>query len=122
MGGRTDVREMLIQHILSEEIFAKVFDDSNFHQHNNVARELYALEGAFFTGALKKKTLQGLKTYYAAIHAAARTNQQPWGDADLFEDHLRELLQGLQRQSGGPVSCDNQSFNAASIGEESPRA
>ncbi len=66
-----DVREMLIQHILTEEIFAKVFDDSDFHQHNNVARGLYALEGAFFTGALKKQTLKGLEAYYAAIRAAA---------------------------------------------------
>jgi predicted helicase len=66
-----DVREMLIQHILTEEIFAKVFDDSDFHQHNNVARELYALEAEFFTGSLKKQTLKGLETYYAAIRAAA---------------------------------------------------
>ncbi|MFZ4623693.1 MAG: type ISP restriction/modification enzyme [Rhodoferax sp.] len=66
-----DVREMLIQHILTEEIFAKVFDDSDFHRHNNVARELYALEGAFFTGALKKQTLKGLESYYAAIRATA---------------------------------------------------
>lgn len=66
-----DVREMLIQHILTEEIFAKVFNDSDFHQHNNVARELYALEGVFFTGALKKQTLKGLEPYYAAIRAAA---------------------------------------------------
>jgi predicted helicase len=66
-----DVREMLIQHILTEEIFAKVFDDSDFHRNNNVARELYALEGEFFTGALKKQTLKGLETYYAAIRAAA---------------------------------------------------
>jgi predicted helicase len=69
--GEADVREMLIQHILTEEIFAKVFDDSDFHQHNNVARELYALEAEFFTGALKKQTLKGLDTYYAAIRAAA---------------------------------------------------
>ncbi|MFZ4624739.1 MAG: type ISP restriction/modification enzyme, partial [Rhodoferax sp.] len=54
-----------------EEIFAKVFDDSDFHRHNNVARELYALEGAFFTGALKKQTLKGLESYYAAIRATA---------------------------------------------------
>ena len=66
-----DVREMLIQHILTEEIFSKVFDDAEFHQHNNVARELYALEGAFFTGALKKDTLKGLESYYAAIRSTA---------------------------------------------------
>ncbi len=69
--AEADVREMLIQHILTEEIFANVFNDSDFHRHNNVARELYALEGAFFTGALKKNTLRGLETYYAAIRAAA---------------------------------------------------
>lgn len=66
-----DVREMLIQHILTEEIFSKVFDDSDFHHQNNVARKLYELEGTFFTGGLKKTTLKGLEPYYAAIRAAA---------------------------------------------------
>ncbi|MDM0018367.1 type ISP restriction/modification enzyme [Variovorax saccharolyticus] len=65
-----DVREMLIQHILTEEIFSKVFD-SEFHRDNNVAKELYKLEGTFFTGSLKKNTLKGLEAYYAAIRAAA---------------------------------------------------
>jgi predicted helicase len=66
-----DVREMLIQHILTEEIFSKVFDDDDFHRQNNVAKELYALEGLFFTGALKKDTLKGLEPYYNAIRATA---------------------------------------------------
>lgn len=66
-----DVREMLIQHILTEEIFSKVFDDSDFHSHNNVARELYQLEETFFTGGLKRTTLKALEPYYAAIRAAA---------------------------------------------------
>ncbi len=66
-----DVREMLIQHVLTEEIFSKVFGEDDFHQHNNVAKELYALEGTFFTGDLKKRTLRGLGAYYAAIRAAA---------------------------------------------------
>jgi predicted helicase len=65
-----DVREMLIQHILTEEIFSKVFD-SDFHRDNNVARELYKLEETFFTGGLKKSTLKGLEPYYAAIRSAA---------------------------------------------------
>ena len=66
-----DVREMLIQHVLTEEIFAKVFDDSDFHRKNNVARELYRLEETFFTGGVKRDTLKGLEPYYAAIRAAA---------------------------------------------------
>ncbi|MGV1927910.1 type ISP restriction/modification enzyme [Agrobacterium tumefaciens] len=66
-----DVREMLIQHILTEEIFANVFNDGDFHHENNIAKELYALEGKFFTGAVKKETLKGLEPYYAAIRANA---------------------------------------------------
>lgn len=68
-----DVREMLIQHILTEAIFARVFDDANYHRENNVARQLTALEQAFFTGALRKVTVDQLKPYYAAItHAATQ--------------------------------------------------
>lgn len=66
-----DVREMLIQHVLTEEIFAKVFDDSDFHRKNNVAHELYKLEETFFTGGVKRATLKGLEPYYAAIRSAA---------------------------------------------------
>ena len=61
-SSEADVREMLIQHILTEEIFAKVFDEADFHRENNVANELYELEGKFFTGAVKQKTLKGART------------------------------------------------------------
>ena len=66
-----DVREMLIQHILTEEIFSKVFGEDDFHHQNNVAKELYKLEATFFSGDLKKRTLRALDTYYAAIKSAA---------------------------------------------------
>lgn len=66
-----DVREMLIQHILTEEIFSQVFDNADFHRQNNVAKELYALENTFFTGKVKHDTLAALRSYYAAIKSAA---------------------------------------------------
>lgn len=44
---------VLIQHVLTEEIFSKVFGKDDFHHHNNVAKELYALKETFFTGDLK---------------------------------------------------------------------
>lgn len=69
--GEADVREMLIQHILTEEIFTHVFNEGDFHRENNIARELYALEGKFFTGAVKRETLRALEPYYAAIRANA---------------------------------------------------
>jgi predicted helicase len=66
-----DVREMLIQHILTEEIFSQVFDNSDFHRRNNVAKELYALEDTFFTGGVKRQTIERLRPYYSAIKRAA---------------------------------------------------
>ena len=66
-----DVREMLIQHILTEDVFAAVFPGTPFHQDNNVARELYKLEATFFKGDTKYQTLKGMAPYYAAIRAAA---------------------------------------------------
>ena len=66
-----DVREMLIQHILTEEIFTHVFNEGDFHRENNIAKQLYALEAKFFTGATKRETLKGLEAYYATIRSTA---------------------------------------------------
>ena len=69
--GEADIREMLIQHILTEEIFAHVFNEGDFHRENNIAHALYELEAKFFTGSVKKDTLKALEPYYAAIRANA---------------------------------------------------
>ena len=66
-----DVREILIQHILNEEIFSVVFPGTPFHHDNNIARKLYKLEATFFTGNTKFQTLKALEVYYRAIRAAA---------------------------------------------------
>ena len=70
-----DVREMLIQHVLTEEIFSKVFGEDDFHQHNNVARELYALEETLFTGNLKQRTLRGFGCGASAPPLSSRARQ-----------------------------------------------
>ena len=66
-----DVNEMLIQHILTEEIFTTVFDDPQFHQENNISKELHKLERTFFTGKTKHDTLDTIKIYYQMIKARA---------------------------------------------------
>lgn len=69
--GEADIREMLIQHILTENIFSNVFSDGQFHRENNIAKELYRLEDSFFTGATRQNTLRALDPYYASIRANA---------------------------------------------------
>ena len=66
-----DVQEMLIQHILTEDIFAKVFENPDFHRQNNVAVALIALEDKLFGYGEKQKLLKQLGPYYAAIQSTA---------------------------------------------------
>lgn len=66
-----DVREMIIQHILTEDVFNTIFDENQFHRENNIARELESVIHTFFTGAIRKTALGNIQHYYQAINAAA---------------------------------------------------
>ncbi len=66
-----DIQEMMIQHILTEDIFINIFSESQFHQENNVARELQGVISTFFTGSLKRNTLGSIERYYAVIKRTA---------------------------------------------------
>ena len=66
-----DVREMLLQHILTRDIFLRVFGEDQFHRENNVARQLDALEDTFFTGDTRRQAIDRLRVYYGAIGRAA---------------------------------------------------
>ncbi len=66
-----DVREMLLQHILTQDIFQRVFGEDQFHRENNVARQLDALEQTFFTGDVRRQAIDRLRAYYGAIGRAA---------------------------------------------------
>ncbi len=66
-----DVQEMLIQHVLTEDIFAKVFNNPDFHRKNNVAHALYELEEKLFDYGEKQKLLTALRPYYVGIESTA---------------------------------------------------
>ena len=66
-----DVREMIIQHILTEDIFNTIFDETQFHRENNIACELEKVIHTFFTGNIRRIALSTIQHYYQAINAAA---------------------------------------------------
>jgi predicted helicase len=68
---KADVREMIIQHILTEDIFNTIFDETQFHRENNIAHQLEGVINTFFTGATKRTALSTLQHYSQAINAAA---------------------------------------------------
>ncbi len=66
-----DVREMIIQHILTEDIFINIFNESQFHQENNIARELQNVVNTFFSGKTKKNIFSTIQRYYEVIKRTA---------------------------------------------------
>jgi predicted helicase len=66
-----DVREMIIQHILTEDIFNTIFDETQFHRENNIAHELELVINTFFKGEVKRRAFGSISHYYKAINATA---------------------------------------------------
>ena len=66
-----DVKEMLLQHILTKDIFLSVFRETQFHRENNIAGQLEVVELTFFTGEVKREAIDRLRAYYGVIGRAA---------------------------------------------------
>lgn len=99
--GKDDVRKMLIQHILTEEIFASVFDNAQYHRENNIAKKLGELEGKFFTGELRHATTGLLRPYYGAIRHAA----SGLADSRAKQDFVKRLYEDFYK-SYDPNAAD----------------
>ena len=54
---KQDIREMMIQHILTEDIFNTIFGETQFHRENNIAHQLETVINTFFTGAKREQPL-----------------------------------------------------------------
>ncbi|EJF07513.1 putative helicase [Thiovulum sp. ES] len=67
--SENEIFEMLIQHILTEDIFKTVFDESDFHGSNNIAKKLGELENAIFDRFQKKELFENINYYYSAIRS-----------------------------------------------------
>ena len=76
-----NIREMMIQHILTEDIFINIFNESQFHRENNIACKLQAVIETFFTGATKRNTLSTIERYYAVIRRTA---------ANIYNHHEKQ--------------------------------
>jgi len=88
-----DIDEMLIQHILTEDIFKAVFDDEIFHEENNIAKALKNIEKTFFSGDVKRQTLAASRPYYAQIKARANEMQ----DYTQKQDFLKGIYENFYK-------------------------
>jgi predicted helicase len=68
---KEDIREMIIQHILTEDLFKSVFDESDFHHENNIASQLENLVNTFMSRSVRQNQLGELGHYYKTLNAQA---------------------------------------------------
>lgn len=68
---KEDITEMVIQHILTEDIFISIFDETQFHRENNIAKELEKVVNTFFVKEIKREVMGKIQHYYLTIKAAA---------------------------------------------------
>lgn len=66
-----DVREMIVQHVLTEDIFITVFDEPQFHRENIIAHELGEVVGTFYKGQVRREIDGRIAGYTRAIKARA---------------------------------------------------
>lgn len=97
----SDIREMMIQHILTEDIFINIFNESQFHRENNIASELQNVIQTFFKGSTKRKTLSTIERYYGVIRRTA---------ANIYNHHEKQkFLKALYEnfyQAYNPKAAD----------------
>lgn len=104
--GMADAREMLIQHILTEDIFMTVFDDPQFHRENAIARKLQDVTAPLYRGATLRRIHDRIAPYYEAINARA---------AQIFDHHekqkfLKALYENFYR-AYNPKKADRLGIN-----------
>jgi len=99
-----DIREMLIQHILTDEIFSTVYNESHFHRENNIAIELQKVTDTFFTREIRYNTLAKIDYYYETIKTyaeaeikkeAAQLNRQ----IQVYDQEFAQVMETHRKQT-----------------------
>ena len=87
---REAVEEMLVQHLLTERLFRKIFDDPDFTRRNIIAAEVERVIDALVrTRFNRAEYLKGLDRFYLAIEDAARSIPD-FGDKQHFLNTVYE--------------------------------
>ena len=79
---RKNVEDWLIQHILTEQIFLKVFDEQQYHRSNNISKTISSIEKEFLLD-IKKRILRKINPYMSPITTYG-TNMVDYSEKQLF--------------------------------------
>ncbi len=62
-----DIGNMIVQHILTRDIFDSIFDDQQFHKYNSIAKSIEEITNTFFTKEKEMELTKSIRGYYQAI-------------------------------------------------------
>ncbi len=96
-----DIDEMIIQHILTQDIFKTVFSNDQMSEENNIAQSLNVIEKSFFKGELKANITARMRNYYHVL----KTQATQLETASDRQDFLKTLYQDFY-QAYNPKSAD----------------
>ncbi|MCB9421260.1 MAG: N-6 DNA methylase [Ardenticatenaceae bacterium] len=90
------VEEMLIQHLLTERIFRKVFNNPDFAQRNIIAREIEKVIDALTSRHFSRHDfLKNLDRFYGAIETTAATIDEFSEKQDFLNTVYENFFQGF---------------------------
>ncbi|MCO5189206.1 MAG: N-6 DNA methylase, partial [Anaerolineae bacterium] len=90
------VEEMLIQHLLTERIFRKVFNNPDFAQRNIIAREIEKVIEALTSRHFSRHDfLRSLDRFYGAIETTAATIEEFSEKQDFLNTVYEKFFQGF---------------------------
>ncbi len=90
------VEEMLIQHILTERIFRKVFNNPDFVNRNTIAHEIEKVITALTSKSFSRdEFLKSLDRFYGAIETAAATITDFSQKQDFLNSVYEKFFQGF---------------------------
>jgi predicted helicase len=94
-----EIKEMLVQHLLTERLFRTVFDNPDFVSKNAIAAEIEKVIAALTSRSFNRSTfLRSLDPFYGAIEAAAR-GIETWSERQHFLNTVYErFFQGFAVQ------------------------
>ena len=93
--SRQAVDEMLVQHLLTERLFRKIFDDPDFTRRSIIAAEVERVIDALIrTRFNRDEYLKGLDRFYLAIEDAARTIPNYADKQDFLNTVYQRFFQG----------------------------
>ncbi|HEX9133884.1 MAG TPA: N-6 DNA methylase, partial [Ktedonobacteraceae bacterium] len=88
--GTDVIKEMLIQHLLTERLFSTIFDNPDFIRRNAIAAEIEKVIDALTSRSFNRhEFLKSLDRFYVAIEGAARSIEG-WLERQHFLDTVYE--------------------------------